>query len=414
MIIKSIKGGSSRADAYTNMTKNFDKFFDSPIVQFTNTAPMLVNYYTVDTIKSTTGIGFNDNSGPYSGAIKYKKIIDFHIYGYDAEVTADKEKNEAIDDIGKVENTIALVLPNTLVPKEDDRLTFAIHDHKIIYKVISVNLGTYNNRPYYKIEYGIDTELPNTNFTVGDLERNLVTETYVFRYELVGTDLSCFVEKEDNKEYSRLLELKKDLMEMYEDLFYDEYTNSLLYEKEPGYFVYLAPLVDLQNEFKPILLYKGKVEAILHHENISLGKNKVNWIRSKLRKMIKRKGVDAEDIISNGLIFYNYMYMINRENTLYNLVSFFNNPGKSYFIVDYNKYHERATSTTIHVPEDMKEVVRLYLNKEEISFKKLNEVLDDYDIDMDLDNLLFIPIFFIIINTVIREKLNREKLDLFI
>ena len=130
--------------------------------------------------------------------------------------------------------------------------------------------------------------------------------------------------------------------------------------------------------------------------------------------MIKRKGVEAEDILSNGLIFYNYMYMTNRENTLYNLVSFFNNPGKSYFVVDYNKFTERSTSTTFHVPEDMKEVVRLYLNKEEISFKKLNEVLDDYDIDMDLDNLLFIPIFFIIINTVIREKLNREKLDMFI
>lgn len=416
MQIKTIKtAGRSRADITTTMIKKFNDFLDTSVTQFTQGTPMLVNYYSIDTIRSTTGVGFNDNSGPYSGAIKFKKINNFHIYGYDDVVKAEKEKNEVLDDVGKIETTIALILPHTIKPKEDDRITFAIHNHSIIYKITNVNLGAYSNNPYYKIEYTVDTELPDSNFTVNKLDNTFVSEEYYFRYENIGTNLTPFIEKDNVDDYNMLLEYKDDLNNMYESIFYNEVSNTFLNEKEPGYFQYIVPLVDIQNEFKPILLYKNKVEAILHHETINIGNRTVNWVKSKIRKLLKRKLKDCESFIEEGITLYKYMYIVDRNNPTYSLVSYFNNHNKSYEIFDYNKFHINSSGESIKVPEEMKDLLIKYgKGEEKITFKELNEVLENYDIDVSLSYLLYTPILIIIINNVIRDELDRERLRDFV
>ena len=158
MEIKSIKNLSgSRAQSVTNIVQNFEKKLDSKVTEFVENTPIECNYYSIDKTVSTTGPGFNDNAGYYSGAVKYNLIKNFVIYGYDDELHAEK----VLDTMGKPEPITALLLPNTVQACEEDRLTLSIQNHQIIYRVTSVNVGTFHNKPYTKIEYQVDTDLPD-------------------------------------------------------------------------------------------------------------------------------------------------------------------------------------------------------------------------------------------------------------
>ena len=162
MEIKSIKNLSgNRAQSVTNIIQNFEKKLDSRVTEFLDNTPIECNYYSIDKISSTTGPGYNDNSGYYSGAVKYNLIKGFIMYGYDDELRAEKENNEILDTFGKPEPIISLLLPNTVQACEEDRLTLAVQNHELIYRVTSVNVGTFHNKPFTKIEYQIDTDLPS-------------------------------------------------------------------------------------------------------------------------------------------------------------------------------------------------------------------------------------------------------------
>lgn len=412
MEIKTIKSFSSdRAKNVAGIIKNLDKKLDTSVTQFVDGTPTLCNYYAIDKEKSTTGVGFNDNAGAYSGAVKYKLIKNFTLYGYEDEKTVDKERVEVLDDVGKMETISSLILPNTVIPVEGDRLTLAIENHTLLYKVISVNLGTFTNKPYYKIEFSIDSELPENNFTVADMHK-LVTKEYIFHFDNIGTDLSCFLEE---KEYENLIELqrlRKDINDEYVEFFYNELSNTFLCESEEeekqGVFSYFTTLVDLQMEFFPLKVYET-VDAILHHETINKKKAIVSWKKSDIRRFIKRK---SNKLLEEGIKTYPYTYIADTNYVRYNIGSYFNNRSYSYVIYDYLPAHENQPATIIKIPEDIKDVFVDY-SKDDMKIEKVIEVLENIDLDFTREYLIYIPIMLVLIDVFLYNLLYVNKHDRF-
>lgn len=412
MEIKTIKSFSSdRAKNVAGIIKNLDKKLDTSVTQFVDGTPTLCNYYAIDKEKSTTGVGFNDNAGAYSGAVKYKLIKNFTLYGYEDEKTVDKEKVEVLDDVGKMETISSLILPNTVIPVEGDRLTLAIENHTLLYKVISVNLGTFTNKPYYKIEFSIDSELPENNFTVADMKK-LVTKEYIFHFDNIGTDLSCFLEE---KEYENLIELqrlRKDINDEYVEFFYNELSNTFLCESEEeekqGVFSYFTTLVDLQMEFFPLKVYET-VDAILHHETINKKKSIVSWKKSDIRRFIKRK---SNKLLDEGIKTYPYTYIADTNYVRYNIGSYFNNRSYSYVIYDYLPAHENQPATIFKIPEDIKDIFVDY-SKDDMKIEKVIEVLENIDLDFTREYLIYIPIMLVLIDVFLYNLLYVNKHDRF-
>lgn len=412
MEIKTIKSFSSdRAKNVAGIIKNLDKKLDTSVTQFVDGTPTLCNYYAIDKEKSTTGVGFNDNAGAYSGAVKYKLIKNFTLYGYEDEKTVDKERVEVLDDVGKMETISSLILPNTVIPVEGDRLTLAIENHTLLYKVISVNLGTFTNKPYYKIEFSIDSELPENNFTVADMKK-LVTKEYIFHFDNIGTDLSCFLEE---KEYENLIELqrlRKDINDEYVEFFYNELSNTFLCESEEeekqGVFSYFTTLVDLQMEFFPLKVYET-VDAILHHETINKKKAIVSWKKSDIRRFIKRK---SNKLLEEGIKTYPYTYIADTNYVRYNIGSYFNNRSYSYVIYDYLPAHENQPATVLKIPEDIKDIFIDY-SKDDMKIEKVIEVLENIDLDFTREYLIYIPIMLVLVDVFLYNLLYVNKHDRF-
>lgn len=99
MEIKGVKY-STLGNTATSLLKNTERILDSSVTQFIDGAtPIVCNYYSIDTNMSTTGIGFKDDAGAFSGARKYKFIRDYIMYGYNEvkEMTAeDKEETNTV------------------------------------------------------------------------------------------------------------------------------------------------------------------------------------------------------------------------------------------------------------------------------------------------------------------------------
>lgn len=414
MEIKTIKTYSdNRSENVAGIINNLDKKLDTSVTQFVDGTPTLCNYYSVDKEVSTTGVGYMDNSGAFSGAVKYKLIKNFTIYGYDEEKTVDKERNEVLDDMGKLEMISSLILPNTVIPVEGDRLTLAIENHTLLYKVVSVNLGTFTNRPYYKIEFTIDTELPNKDFKVSDIERlGLITKKYIFHFDNIGTDLSCFLEEDEYKNLIKLQKIRKDINDEYVEYFYNEMSNTFLCESEDeekvGVYSYFVPLVDLQMEFFPLKVYET-VDAILHHETVNSKRTIVSWKQSSIRKFINRKN---DKLLEEGIKVYSYTYITNIDFIRYNIGSYFNNKSKSYVIYDYNSIHESQPPTIFHIPEEIKDIFIAY-NRDEMNIEKVIEVLEDLELDFTREYLIYIPILLVLIDVFIYNLLYVNKHDRF-
>ena len=414
MEIKTIKSFSSnRGENVAGIINNLDKKLDTSITQFVDGTPTLCNYYAIDKELSTTGVGFNDNAGAYSGAVKYKLIKNFTIYGYEDEKTVDKERVEVLDDVGKIETVSSLILPNTLIPVEGDRLTLAIENHSILYKVVSVNLGTFTNRPYYKIEFAPDSELPNPSFNVSDLERlSLITKKYIFHFDNIGTDLSCFLKEDEYDDLTNLQRLRKDLNDEYAEFFYNEYSNTFLCESEEedkaGVLSYFVPLVDLQMEYFPLKVYEN-VDAMLAHETVNKKRTLISWKKSSIRKFINRK---SNSLIEEGLKVYPYSYIPDLNYNRYNIASYFNNRSFSYIIYDYIEARENQPPTILKVPEDMKDIFVKYSN-DNMKIKEVLDLLENIDLDFTREYLIFTPILLVLIDVFIYNLLYVNKHDRF-
>ena len=419
MEIKSIKNLSgSRAQSVTNIVQNFEKKLDSKVTEFVENTPIECNYYSIDKTVSTTGPGFNDNAGYYSGAVKYNLIKNFVIYGYDDELHAEKENNEVLDTMGKPEAISALLLPNTVQACEEDRLTLSIQNHQIIYRVTSVNVGTFHNKPYTKIEYQVDTDLPDGIRDGQSIENaKLIKDKFIFQHENVGTDLSVFLKLDTYDKLNTLKQARADLMEMYNDFFYDEMSNTYTVDaggnldEDTGYSYphreYFPILVDLQMEFLPLSVYD--VDTMLFHETISTGKNTVNWKTSDVRKFIRRK---SDNILKEGIATYRYTYVSDIYNNKYNIISYFNNKKYQYDIYDYKPIYQGQEPIYISAPGELETILDLFY-QDKLTIDEILETFENIDIDMDSSYLLFIPIFLCIVDIFLYNLLYVNKINRF-
>ena len=167
-------------------------------------------------------IGTKDDSGAYSGSRKYRLIEDYVMYGHVDDKNITKENDEMIDIKFTTEEITCLHLPHTLIPCEGDRVTLAINQNKIIYRITKAEPTTFNNKPYYRTTMIIDQNLPSIDYNIDNMKsQGLITNTFVFNQGSIGTHYSPIIKKANVNSIAKIEDLRADIQEMYNDNFYD-------------------------------------------------------------------------------------------------------------------------------------------------------------------------------------------------
>lgn len=407
--IKNIKY-NSRAKTTTSLVKNAERVYDTSVTQFINATPIECNYYSYDNNMSTVGVGFKDDDGPMSGARKYNFIKDYVMYGFNAVKEMSKEEKEEIDISVEMAENQSLHLPNTIQPKEGDLITLHIENNSIFYIVVKAEPATFHNKSYWKIEWNKCEQLPYENYSHKDMERDgLIVNTYKFVPEHIGTDYSCFLKSDFYEKIVYLKEQREELNELYIDYFYDEHRNILIVEDEMSHTrrEYITLLVDLQMEFKPLYVYNGEVNMVLHHETLIDKRTKMNWRKNPLRKFLKNKNTS---ILENGLSLRVWNYVTDPDVETYKLQSYLNDD-RIYKIYDYG---EDKKNKILNVPDEYYNLFTDWCNNTIKLDKLISEFKrEKYDIDLSIEYLIYLPVLLYILDNFIAESILNEKIDRF-
>lgn len=405
--IKNIRY-NNRAATVTAIIKNAERVLDSSITQFVEGTPIECNYYSYDNDLSTVGVGFLDDDGPFSGARKYNFIKDYIMYGYNDVKELTKEEKDEIDITVEMASNSSLHLPNTIQPKEGDLLTLHIENNAIFYVVVKAEPATLHNKSFWKIEWNKCENLPSENYSHRNMELDgLINQVYKFVPEHVGTDYTCFLKTDFYDKIVYLKNQRYDINNMYNDYFYDEYRNVLLvdnYNMDGSPSIYIPIITDLQMEFKPLYIYDGFVNMVLHIETITNKRTRLNWRRSPLRLFLQEKNTS---ILNKGLECAKSTYITNVDYKEYKLQSYLNDD-RVYYVYSYGE------GEVINIPDNFMDTFeRFAMDKLSIDYFMDKFKEHYFDIDITKEYLLYTPVFLHILDSYIASSIANEKIDRF-
>jgi len=281
----------------SGIKNNTKDVYTSTSGKFFNSSPIFVTYYSTNTKLTTVGIGFKDvyeEIGSES-PVRYGKVKDFVLYNIPT-ITSDEENDDSVGIQTIVDETEAIVLPGTITPLEGDR--FIMND--VLFRVVKASPTLFKNKPYIKISFTYDETVSSDNDAIAMLNKQVVNE-YTFIYENVGTTINPILTDSDLDKLNELELSRSKLNDLYMDVFYDKYTDTLLCKdiQFNGDNVYSPVINAVQKEFG-IMKYNRNTFIVTPDTTAdSLYDNrKLNY--SILYKYIKNGEID--DIVDDKLL----------------------------------------------------------------------------------------------------------------
>lgn len=189
---------------------------NSPFTRLINQGSILVNYYMINEAETTYTDVLNLTQD-YSKTTRFDKISNFVVYG--------RGDDQEIDDRGRdveralsinLTNKQSIILPNTIVPKENDHIVLLSHGSLAKpFKVTKVMPIKLIDRDAFLIEYA-----ESTMFDVEGLEERIVNR-YSFDASKVGSGMQSIIPEAQANANSEILSVMGDLQSQYVEAFYN-------------------------------------------------------------------------------------------------------------------------------------------------------------------------------------------------
>ena len=231
---------NTATNTYTSITTNMIQGYQNRVnaatayTKFTDKKPTPVTYWNLNLDRTTIDSGtlqsydqLNDEDPR-----RYNRILGFYLYGID-RISPSLSVGEFGLESSSIEGE-ALVLPNTIIPYENDY--FAIDyleggDKLILFRVLAVNRDTLDNgNNFYKIHYQLD----QTKKVVYEALLSQTVNTYKFIMSNVGTNLVCLLDEQTETSINALSNIVANLKQFYINLFYKTNVQTFVYPYDHG------------------------------------------------------------------------------------------------------------------------------------------------------------------------------------
>lgn len=206
----------------------------TPYYKFSDKKPTEVVYWNLNTAASTLDCGALQAYDQLSdeAPLRYNRVLGFYIYGL-GRIEPEINVNEYGPESSPIEGE-AFILPNTLIPFEDDYFTIPYllgDDKKILFRVTEVNKDTLDNGAnWYRIHYVMDQ-------TMDCKYDSLLKQTVkTFRYfpSLAGTNATAILAEETVNGINELSNIADLLRDFYINLFYKKNIQTFVYPYSHG------------------------------------------------------------------------------------------------------------------------------------------------------------------------------------
>lgn len=198
-----------------------------------NGTPVLVTYYNLDTNISTTELG----SGTYdkrlgdNSPLRFNKILDFPVYGLKEIIPSKDQLDGGLVDI-TVDNSEVIILPNSIKPNPLDHFVYHFLDGRsITFRVVDIEYSSIKSNNYYKLSISLADI--NDDSTEDNLEDQTI-KTYKTCLNIIGTNERCIVEDTIFETIESIEKIRKELIQIYLDTFYEKKYNALVFRGHSG------------------------------------------------------------------------------------------------------------------------------------------------------------------------------------
>mgnify|MGYP000843603800 CR=1 FL=1 len=213
----------------------FEKRLQSSTNRFvTESGAILTTYFSIDDDATTVDRGIQDIDQLFGkkSPIRLNQINDFPLYGT-SQATPNNSDEHNVEDIN-VEGEY-IILPSTLIPKQND---FFIINHLQmigIFQVTSVQYDTMKANGYYKINYRLHS---TSDELLADLKRRVIAEYYC-ELNAIGTEKNPIIRADDFITRKQVERMIAQMIHSYRALFYNERHQCFLFhEQSTGYRLY--------------------------------------------------------------------------------------------------------------------------------------------------------------------------------
>lgn len=399
---------------YINKTAKIgmeEKF--STYSKFLEQAPIFITYYKQNIVATTTDIGMGNTHEMIGdeSSISYSKINHIPLYNADKAVF-DLDYDDIMGISGNSESSGTL-LPNTVEPIPNDYFTVDYMENRFMFKIMNIETEDHiKSNNYFKIGFKYDGK------NDGSIEKQ-IENSFTCMYDNIGTEDVSII-RDDVLELCRIVEIRMDrLKELYLNNFLFRTTNSLILPIQNNHYLY--------DPFLTEFVYRNKVfvkeRSYTTHNIMHVVRNNDNfdetYISSIYRSIEKRK-------ISDFSTIYRHLKMTGHSN-------YFELCGDVYYKADIQPKSEKGFTDLIfdklygsilnynyliatplkdgdELIDEVAYLIKLYMNdtiSNEELLKKFNE-LEDLYIRKDIDNFIYFPILFFIIqksmNNIILKK----------
>ena len=201
----------------------YDEYLHTRINKYTGSGRIIVKYWSQCDSQTTDSLGFNTHYqilGPDS-PLRFNKIEKLPLLGFSPLQPEDKQASTTqVRDYGL--NGEVYVIPNTIMPKENDMFIIYHINMNHIFRVTQVTQDGLNTDGSYKINYELFSSNPTD---IEWLDRQTVGEYVVDLQVMGGDDLTPVIGKEDYELRSRLIKMVNDMVENYLSRYYDHTHN---------------------------------------------------------------------------------------------------------------------------------------------------------------------------------------------
>lgn len=204
----------------------YDKFLHSRINKYTDAGRTIVTYFNINDANTSTSLGMETHYQiiGIDSPLRYDKIENMILVDFSPlapnDTTASTTNVRNYDLSGET-----YVLPNTIMPKENDFFIIKHLNMNNLFRVTKVVQDGMNTDGSYQISYVLHS---TSDDELSQLNEQVVYEHIMDLQTIGGEDLTPIISKTDHELRSRLMKMVDDMIESYTSRFYNTTHNCFL------------------------------------------------------------------------------------------------------------------------------------------------------------------------------------------
>lgn len=242
----------------------YENRLNTQLNRYTENGALLTTYFSLNEEHTTVDRGTQDIEKLFGkrSPLRYNKIFNFPLYGFNSLNTENSEDN-GIEDFGV--NGECIIIPGTLVPKQFDCFIINHLKMKALFIVTEVTYDSMKVNGNYKISY----RLYGTSEQIfSDLEQQVIGKPYHMDLNAIGTDVNPIIKEDDFILRNQITKMVSKMIESYKAMFYNPRHNCFLYRDSKSGLVYFDTC---GNEFMAkhnIMNPKNSAKVISLHDKL--------------------------------------------------------------------------------------------------------------------------------------------------